>query len=184
LRINQADRFPLLPSLNLRTQTHWGSSEWIKITEDVEIFLNLTLSLVNRDLFEQGLSMLHQMRRSEKTEEIAENWQSVHTGIAVISNRVTRSHRDTKGRPEWYDTLVSYSGHGTRPILSIKDLGLDLKYSSGTVVSLCGTILEHRVSSWGIGDRVCYAHFMRESVRQRLDVPPAGWVMQDNYLRN
>jgi len=124
------------------------------------------------------------MRRSEKTEEIAENWQSVFTGIAVISNRVTPSHRDTKGRPEWYDALVSYSGPEARPILSIKDLGLNLKYSSGTIVSLCGTIFEHQVLSWGNGDRVCYAHFMRELVRQRLDVPPAGWVMRDSYLRD
>jgi hypothetical protein len=49
------------------------------------------------------------------------------------------------------------------------------------VVSFCGSILEHEVRSWGVGDRVCYAHFMRETVRDRLDVPPAGWVKQDIY---
>ena len=53
---------------------------------------------------------------------------------------------------------------------------MDLEYSSGTVVSFCGSILEHEVQTWGVGDRVCYAHFMRETVRNRLDAPPAGWV--------
>ena len=122
------------------------------------------------------------MRHLEQTEDIAENWQSVYSGISVICNRITPYHRDSKGRPEWYDTLVSYSGPSACPLLSIEDIGLQLKYSSGTVVSLCGTILKHQVLSWGIGDRVCYAHFMRESVRKRLDVAPAGWVKQDIYL--
>ena len=80
--------------------------------------------------------------------------------------------------------LVSYSTHGTQPLLSIRDLGLDLNYASGTVVSFCGTILENQVSSWGVGDRICYAHFMQESVRKRLDVSPAEWVKQEIYLSN
>jgi hypothetical protein len=176
--------FPLLPSLNLRTQLHWGSHSWMKITHSLEMFLNLTLSLINPDLFQTGLGMLQRMRNLKDTEDIAEEWQSVYSGISVICNRMTPSHRDSKGRPEWYDTLVSYSGPSTRPYLSIKDIGLHLKYSSGTVVALCGTIFEHQVSSWGVGDRVCYAHFMRESVRKRLDVTPAGWVKRDIYLGN
>ena len=126
--------------------------------------------------------MLQSLRNSDNTEAVAGNWQSVYTGISIISNRRTPSHRDSKGRPEWYDTLVSYSGPGARPLLSIKDLGLHLKYSSGTVVGLCGTILEHQVSSWGQGDRVCLAHFMRESVRERLGVAAAGWVNREMHL--
>jgi hypothetical protein len=184
LSTDQAERYPLLPSLNLRTQLYLGAPKWMKLSNDVETFLNLTLSLIHPDLYDSGLLMLQRLRQLEGTKDIALKWQSVCTGISIISNRRTPSHRDSKGRPEWYDTLVSYSGEGARPLLSIKDLGLDLKYSSGTVVGLCGTILEHQVSSWGVGDRVCYAHFMRESVRQRLDVPPAGWVNRNRYLPN
>ena len=50
------------------------------------------------------------------------------------------------------------------------------------MVGLCRSILKHEVSSWGVGDRVCYAHFMREEVHGWLDVPPAGWVNRDMYL--
>ena len=127
--------------------------------------------------------MLERLRELDPTSEVARRWQSVYSGIGVISNRRTKLHRDLKGRPEWYDLLLSYAGPRARPLLSVTDLGLHLKYSSGTVVAFCGMILEHQVLSWGKGDRVCYAHFMRESVRERLDVPPAGWVNQDIYLK-
>jgi hypothetical protein len=148
----------------------------------LEQFLNLTLSLINPDLFESGLLMLQRLRHLETTEEVAKEWQSVYTGISIISNRMTPSHRDSKGRPEWFDMLMSYSEPSTTPRLLIHDLGLDLEYLSGTVVSFCGNVVKHEVKSWGDGDRVCYAHFMRESVRQRLDVPPAGWLDRSIYL--
>lgn len=126
--------------------------------------------------------MLQRLRSSDATEDIAEQWQSVCTGISIISNRLTPSHRDRKGRPEWFDTLLNYSDSATSPRLLIDDMGLDLKYSSGAVVSLCGSVLTHGVKSWDMGNRICYAHFMRESVRKRLDVMPAGWVYRDIYF--
>jgi hypothetical protein len=130
-----------------------------------------------------GLDMLQKLRNNEGTKAIAKTWQSVYSGISIISNRLSPSHRDSKGRPEWFDTLVSFSATGAHPRLLLEDLGLDLEYSSGTVVSFCGTILKHEVRSWGDGDRICYAHFMRESVRRRLGVPPAGWVYRDIYVK-
>ena len=126
--------------------------------------------------------MLRKLHELEATKDIAEQWQSVYTGIAVILNRETPPCLDRGGRPEWYDTLINYSGTGGKPQLQLNDLGMDLEYSSGTVVSFCSSILEHGVRNWGASDRVCYAHFMRESVRKHLDVPPAGWVDQSTYL--
>jgi hypothetical protein len=172
----------LLPSANLRNQLYLGGSKWIQISNEVERFLNLTLLLINPDLFQTGLLILRRLRELKSTKALAREWQSVYTGIAIICNRVTPSHRDSKARPEWFDTLVNYSNNGSIPRLLIEDLGLDLKYSSGTVVALCGRVLKHEVRAWGVGDRVCYAHFMREAVRERLDVPPAGWVNRSIYL--
>jgi hypothetical protein len=159
-----------------------GQSDWLRTSNNFERFLNLTLSLIHPELFKCGLKILLELRQLGTTLEIAEKWQSVYTGIAIISNRFTPSHRDCKGRPEWFDLLMNYTGREANSRLLINDLGLDLQYSSGTVVGLCGTILEHEVRSWGIGDRVCYAHFMRESVRNRLDAPLAEWVNQSIYL--
>jgi hypothetical protein len=150
----------------------------------VERFINLTLSLIHPALFKTGLSMLQDLRNLEDSREVSRTWQSVYSGISVISNRRTPGHRDLKGRPEWFDTLLNYSEIGTRPRLFIEDLGLDLDYSSGTVVGLCGAVFRHEVRSWGVGDRVCYAHFMRESVRKRLDANAAGWVEREMYLND
>ena len=143
--------------------------------------MNLTLSLIHPALFESGLIMLKKLRCLEDSKEVCKTWQSVYSGFSVISNRRTPGHRDTKGRAEWFDTLVNYSAIGTNPRLLIEDLGMDFDYSSGTVVGLCGTVFKHEVRSWGVGDRVCFAHFMRESVRKRLGVKAAGWVKQEIY---
>ena len=143
--------------------------------------INLTLSLVHPDLYKSGLLILQKLRQEDATADIASKWQSVYTGISIISNRITPFHRDSRGRPEWYDTLLSYSDNWARPKLLIEDIGLDLDYPNGTVVSFCGSIFKHGVKIWGPGDRVCYAHFMRESVRERLDIPAAGWVNQSIY---
>jgi hypothetical protein len=152
------------------------------MSNEVERFLNLTVSLINPNLFESGLQMLRQLRKLEKTKEIAKEWQSIYTGISVISNRLTPAHRDSKGRPEWFDTLISYSDPSAKPKLLLADLGLQLDYPSGTVVAFCGSIFQHQVKAWGEGDRICCAHFMREAVRDRLGVSPAGWVDQAIYL--
>lgn len=174
----------MLPSLNLRIQQYLGSSKWIEQTKEVEKFLNLTISLIHPDLFKSGLEMLHKLRVLDSTTEVATEWQSIFTGLSVINNRRSPSHRDSKGRPEWYDLLVNYCGSGGRPRLLLEDIGMDLDYSSGAVVAFCGSVLKHEVKSWGNEERICYAHFMRESVRKRLDVLPAGWVNRSKYFPN
>ena len=159
-----------------------GQSDWLQKSNNFERFLNLTLSLIHPEMFKCGLQILQQLRVSGDTAEIAKKWQSVYTGIAIISNRITPPHRDTKGNPEWFDLLMNYAGSEANPKLLINDLGLELQYSSGTVVGLCGMILQHEVPSWGNGDRVCYAHFMREAVRSRLEAVHPSWVTQGMYL--
>jgi hypothetical protein len=149
-------------------------------TRSVERFLNLTLALIHPELHTCGMEILRKLQYFTTTAKIASEWVSAYTGIQVISNRVTPGHRDSKGRPEWYDLLTGI-GRGSLPTLLVNDIGLELAYNPGTVVGLCASILEHEVRAWGSGDRVCYSHFMREAVRQRLGVNAAGWVMQNIY---
>lgn len=66
-------------------------------------------------------------------------------------------------------------------MLHLRDIGLDLAYRPGTIVAICGDILNHEVKSWAVGERVCYAHFMREALREKLNVPPAGWCTQQDF---
>ena len=112
--------------------------------------------------------MLWKLQELEDTKAIAQEWQLVYTGSNIISNQVTPAHQNSKGRAQWYDLLTNYyhqdEAAGSTPRLLIKDLELDLRYSSGTVVGFCGLVLQHLVASWGAGDRVCQAWFMRKSV--------------------
>ena len=121
------------------------TSCWLEMTNEVEKFLNLTLSLINPGLFQMGLEMLQKLRDMDLTKDIAHKWQSVYSGIAIISNRITPPHHDSKGKPEWFDSLLNYSGTDTSPHLVIEDVGLDLQYSSGTVVGFCSTVFKHGV---------------------------------------
>jgi hypothetical protein len=125
--------------------------------------------------------MLTKLRDGKETKGVALKWQSVCTGVSVIGNRVTPYHRDNKGGYQLYDLLANYFEGGSPPRFLVSDLGLDLNYPSGTVIGLCGKILEHGVKAWCRGERVCYAHFMREEVRERLKVPPATWSSRSFY---
>jgi hypothetical protein len=180
----QDEQYFLKPSDNIR-KNFYLANRWIQDTHKFERFLNLTLSLIHPELFEMGLHMLRKLRKEDYTRDISREWQSVYTGISAIVNRITPGHRDSKGRPEWFDLLVNYNnkGKGSNPRLFIEDVGLDLNYSSGTVIALCGSVLKHEVRQWGGGDRICMAHFMREAVRKRLNVHAAGWVEQSTYYQ-
>ena len=65
-------------------------------TRSAEIFLNLVLSVIHPELFESGVLMLRKLQTLDATQTIALEWQSVYTGIQIISNRLTPSHRDSK----------------------------------------------------------------------------------------
>jgi hypothetical protein len=69
----------------------------MKGTQDAEKFLNLALSLIHPDLFQCGVLMLQKLQDLKTTKAIALEWQSVYTGIQIISNRITPPHCDSKG---------------------------------------------------------------------------------------
>jgi hypothetical protein len=184
----QSPEYELLPSLNIRNDPL--ASNWLEGSREVEKIINLTLSLIHPDQFQCGLQMLRMLRKTKKTKGVAIKWQSVCTGVSVISNRLSPKHRDGQGRPEWFDILANFFKDDSPtkttkkmnpPSFLVSDLGLDLKYSSGTVIGFCGSILEHEVKPWRRGDRVCYAHFMRENVRTRLGANAAGWSERSIY---
>jgi hypothetical protein len=141
----------------------------------------MVLFLIHPSLWKAGYDVLERLRELEETKEIASLWTSVYTGIAVISNRRTPSHLDINGRPEWYDLLSMQGSMSGFARLDFQELGLSLAYHPGTVVAACGQILHHSVSFWGEGDRVCYAHFMRDKVRERFGIAPGEWVTQELY---
>ena len=177
LTVNKSERYPLLPSLNLQTQLYLGSSNWLDISNTAEMFLNLTLSLIHPELFNCRLLMLQKLWQLETTKDVAWKWQSVYTGIAIISNRATPAHWNSKGRPEWFDLLLNYSSIGNRAQLLVKDLGLTLEYSTGTIVGFVDQSFSIR---WGLGE-AAIGSVMRISCGSRLGstwmfLQESGWT--------
>ncbi|KAG2059843.1 hypothetical protein BDR06DRAFT_865312, partial [Suillus hirtellus] len=85
-------------------------------------------------------------------------WPSIFSGLEIIVNRVTLSHRDPGGSPSLYDLLVSLEkGHVAK--LTLADVEAELDYFPGTMVFISGIILEHSTSvgPWGSGERFVIA---------------------------
>lgn len=149
----------------------------------VSQFLNSSLALTHPELHQAGLAALMKLRQIDETREYAREWESVFSGIAVIANRKTPAHRDHGGSYAWYDLLASIGSYKIAE-LKIPDLGIRFLYTPGTVAHICGNLLTHEVDAWGEGDRICYAHFMRKNIFNRLDINEPGWSLQSAFVCN
>ncbi|KAG1826373.1 hypothetical protein EV424DRAFT_1285766, partial [Suillus variegatus] len=83
-------------------------------------------------------------------------WPSIFSGLEIIANRVTFSHRDAGGSPSLLDLLVSL-GRNHHATLALADLKAELDYSPGTMVYISGRVLEHSVGPWLNGERFVIA---------------------------
>ena len=106
-------------------------------------------------------------------------WGNPFSAASVISNRITKSHRDTFSRFEYMDILTSV-GNFKDVYLHLESLGLWMELSPGCIVALCGKTLLHEVGT-GEGDRVCLAWYMRNNVHASLDVSSASWMSWQTY---
>jgi hypothetical protein len=147
---------------------------------DVESFINRVFFMVHPSLQQIGSEALDKLRSANLTADVAGSWSSHFTGIAVIINRKTLAHRDGNGMPSWYDFLLGIGDYHDCT-LDMPDLGLQLDYGPGTGVFLCGNSIRHEVRDWSGGDRVCYAHFLRKKVLERLNVELSGWSEQKDF---
>ncbi|KAG1873302.1 hypothetical protein C8R48DRAFT_769736 [Suillus tomentosus] len=81
---------------------------------------------------------LHQMSR------MLQHWASVYTGAAVMCNRQSPNHRDPKCPPEGLDILTCTGGYD-RTVMQLTNLGIDLVYNPGVMVSYSGRLVRHGV---------------------------------------
>lgn len=117
----------------------------------------------------------------EKPHENVQLWPSFFSGIEVIANRMTPIHRDAHAAPPVYDFLVSAGTH-TEAWLDLPDVNARVEYKPCTVIAVCGKALRHGVAGWVGGERICIAHFIRDNVHNRLQLPRPDWVSIAPYL--
>ncbi|KZP23224.1 hypothetical protein FIBSPDRAFT_737838 [Athelia psychrophila] len=143
----------------------------------MELLANAVTSVINPQLYLAGLQAANAVQTLQPTVL----WASVWSGIALIVNRETPCHRDTGGSVSMYDLLVSAGTHQACHI-DIHELGAEFLYLPGTMLALSGKALSHGVKTWGGGERICAAHFMKDGVHNRVGQARPGWPILDDYL--
>ena len=158
----------------LRTPT---GGNFMAAISNAEILINSVTALCSRQLYQLGMESINILKNelNGRRHDNVAFWPSVFSGIGVIVNRVTPSHRDKGACAQAYDLLVSMGTH-TSATLSLSDVQAELSYQPGTIVLVCGRVLRHAVESWEGGDRICCAHYMRDNVHNRLGLPRPDWV--------
>jgi hypothetical protein len=160
-------------------------ANYVNSIYDAEGIINCIGMLICPDLFSIGVKAIEKLKYGERPDIQHKNvqlWPSFFSALEVITNRVTPLHRDKQAAPQMYDFLVSGGTH-TNTWFDLPDVGARLSYNPGTITAICGKVLRHGVSTWQEKtDRLCVAHFMRDWVHNRLNLPRPGWVSEKPYL--
>jgi hypothetical protein len=117
----------------------------------------------------------------QKKKAPIDSWPSIFSGLEIIANQVTFSHRDSGGSPSLFYLLVSL-GRNHCATFALADLQAELDYSPGTMVYVSGRVLEHSVGPWLNGEWLVIAHFMKDAVHERVGVPRPGFPTQSFFL--
>jgi len=172
------------------TSASYGSVEvqhWLSALSTTEFFWNAITAASAPDLFEAGATAISRivqgLQESDKPVSVPiSNWPSIFSGLEIIANRTTLSHRDTGGSASLFDLLISLgSGHEAKLVLA--DVGAELDYYPGTMTLISGKVLQHSIGPWGKGERLVIAHFMKDKIHSRVEVPRPAFPRQAFFLK-
>jgi Oxygenase domain of the 2OGFeDO superfamily len=157
----------LTPSLSFRTPRQGGLQFMEMLSESLSI-IGAILAVVHPTLFEAGLDAIAELYSGpidvghpDLLRKVLEIWGSPFTAVSVIVNRETELHRDTSSPVHAYDILYTGGGY-SEGRFEVHGLGLRCRYNPGTVVATLAAVFPHSVGPVN-GERVCLAHFFRES---------------------
>ncbi|KAG1830059.1 hypothetical protein F4604DRAFT_1695666 [Suillus subluteus] len=120
--------------------------QWLGALTTSELLWNSITAAVAPDLFESGFSafskVVKEVQRRKKNSAPVDSWPSIFSGLEIIANQTTFSHRDPGGSPSLFDLLVSL-GQNHHATLSLADVHAELDYSPGAMVYIASRVLEH-----------------------------------------
>ena len=160
------------------------AANFLRTTTSLDLLSDAVTALVAPQQYDRGKAAITCLKKGDYLHQrlpIIDHWHSVWSGSALIVNRATPFHRDTGGAPSDFDLLIS-SGTHTECFLDVRELGLSLRYSSGTAVAIAGSVLRHGVDGWSGGERICQAKFIKDSVHDRLGQSRPSWVLHGDYF--
>ncbi|KAG1894249.1 uncharacterized protein F5891DRAFT_961807 [Suillus fuscotomentosus] len=98
-----------------------------------------------------------------------QHWASAYTGAAVVCNRDTPCHHDLKYPLEGFD-ILTLIGSYDNAVMNLTNLGIDLAYNPGVMVSYSGRLVRHGIQV-SEGDRIIWAWFMWDSMHNHAQTP-------------
>jgi hypothetical protein len=156
--------------------------------------LGAVLSIIHPRAAERGIAIMNGIRSgsienaaTKTLGEVRSMWPCPFTAFSIISNRETEVHRDGKGFAPFYD-IITTIGEYTDGRLEVPGIGLRFRYDPGTIVGLCGKVLEHGVGEVE-GDRICMVQYFHRRVLDliqqevTLDQEFNGWMKVEDFTR-
>lgn len=150
-------------------------SVWDTCTRDISVVINSILKNVHPDQFRAGTAVYEGLAESDDDFPFLRHWRSAFNGLEVIVNRQTPPHRDAKGWRTCYDLLITTGTYGDGDF-HVPDLGIRLRYKTGTIVCILGALIRHAAYTWGgKEERSCWAYFMRRELFWHFRVRAPDW---------
>ena len=146
-----------------------GAAMFLKTAAPVEQLFNSILAAASPEQYSTGFRAIEAVK-SLNLHNHSALWPSVYSGLTVIADRETPLHRDDGASISHFDLLFSAGVHN-KAELRLPDVGTVLDYDPGTVVLLAGRALAHSVPRTWVGHRVCWAHYMKDKVHDKLGIP-------------
>jgi hypothetical protein len=157
-----------------------AAQSWVKEMSGTSALLGGLTAVINPAVFRAGIQCIESIQRdpgkiakNEGLLEILTYWSSPYTVVSLISNRNTPCHRDNGAGYACMDLLLSI-GNYTNAYFNLPGLGFNLFYNSGTMVGICGRVVDHGAS--GEGERLVWAQYLKENILRELDVEEPDWV--------
>ncbi|KAG2336272.1 hypothetical protein BDR05DRAFT_896919, partial [Suillus weaverae] len=122
---------------------------------------------------DQGLRDMHRLLT---------HWASVYTGASIMCNHQSPDHQDPKCPPEAFDILTCIGGYW-HAIMQLTNLGIELAYNPGVMVSYSGRLVRHgiRVDK---GDHIVWAWFLWDSVHNYAHTPRPDYARYNPTIYN
>jgi hypothetical protein len=158
-----------------------STQAWLSDTAESFALMGALLGIIHPELYAAGRHVYHSIihrpglvNEGDGVLEVLKYWTSPFSGYGLISNCTTPVHRDNYSQGAWYDLLTTVGPYsGSKMVL--ENLGLELKYESGTMVALLGKLIQHGTTE-ASGSRICLAQFMRDNVLERSGIVAPEWM--------
>lgn len=124
-------------------------------------------------MHEVASGVMNHLAQDPKYAHSIQEWASIATAIAIISNRESPLHRDVNGLLTGFDLLTTI-GPYTSACLCLPSLKIKAEYRSGSVAAFSGRLVRHGVSQ-ADGPRLCHTWYMHEKVFSYAHAEEVPW---------